>query len=99
MQCTLTQCLSTSQPGSNSFLGNFGSALVALDATVEFRNNSQTYFEGNEGLSGGAVTLFSKAFLLFGDNCHTTFCNNNATLHGGAISWPECWGLSIDIIT
>uniref|UniRef100_A0A1X7URX4 Uncharacterized protein n=1 Tax=Amphimedon queenslandica TaxID=400682 RepID=A0A1X7URX4_AMPQE len=75
--------------GNNNFSGNVGSALVALDATVEFRNNSRTYFEGNEGLSGGAVTLFSKAFLLFGGNCSTVFHNNSATLHGGAISWQS----------
>ncbi|XP_019858508.1 PREDICTED: uncharacterized protein LOC109586744 [Amphimedon queenslandica] len=75
--------------GSNTFSGNIGSALVALDATIEFRNNSDTYFEDNEGLSGGAVTLFSKAFLLFGDNCNAIFHNNSATLHGGAISWQS----------
>ena len=75
--------------GNNTFLSNRGSALAALDATVEFRNNSHTYFEGNEGLSGGAVTLFSKAFLLFGDGCSAIFRNNNATLHGGAISWQS----------
>uniref|UniRef100_A0A1X7URB9 Right handed beta helix domain-containing protein n=1 Tax=Amphimedon queenslandica TaxID=400682 RepID=A0A1X7URB9_AMPQE len=31
--------------GNNNFSGNIGSALVALDATVEFRNNSRTYLK------------------------------------------------------
>lgn len=75
--------------GENLFVKNYGSALVGLDAAIEFNNGSYTSFYNNKGLSGGAVSLFSKAFLRFWDCCNVTFVDNSADLHGGAIYWQS----------
>ena len=42
-------------------------------------------FKGNHGLRGGAVLLIEGSFMKLYSNVSITFCENTATLFGGAI--------------
>lgn len=75
--------------GENTFISNNESALASLDAAVQFSTNSKTTFKDNTGRIGGAVILFSKAFLKLESNSKLLFTNNRAGLFGGAIYWES----------
>ena len=66
------------------FTGNNGSALVAVGASVDYRNCS-AYFSLNQGLNGGAIALLGLAWLRINDNTIMYFSGNVAILNGGAI--------------
>lgn len=73
----------------NLFINNDGSAIVSLDAAVEFRDDSMTLLSGNHGRVGGGVTLFNKGFILLNANSSIKFINNKASLHGGGLYWEN----------
>ena len=47
----------------NYFMENDGTALSALDALVDFKDNSSAVFYRNKGLRGGAVALLGSTVL------------------------------------
>ena len=71
------------------FIENEGSAIVSLDAEVQFGSKSNTTIIGNRGRVGAGITLFNKAFLNLNENCNLKFINNSAHLHGGGIYWES----------
>ena len=70
--------------GKNTFLGNYGSALVGIDTWCEFQNGAIILFENNTAINGGAITLFN-SFLIFYENVQLNFTYNQADGKGGAI--------------
>ena len=71
------------------FIDNEGSAIVSLDAEVQFGNKSNITIKGNHGRVGAGITLFNKAFLNLNESCSLKFINNIAHLHGGGIYWES----------
>ena len=69
------------------FTNNTGSAIVSLEAVVEFDEPIVATFENNSGHVGGGIALYSKAYILIHKQCHFQFQNNVANLHGGGIYW------------
>lgn len=74
--------------GRTFFVNNSGSALVSLDAEVEFKKEL-VVFENNTGREGGAIVLFNQAFLLLHQEVELQFLKNRADLKGGAIFWES----------
>ena len=71
------------------FTDNKGSALVSLDAGVEFHSDNVVVFYNNKGRVGAAITLFSQAYILVNERSLLSFENNTATLYGGGIYWES----------
>ena len=71
------------------FTNNTGSAIVSLEAVVEFDEPIVATFENNRGHVGGGIALYSKAYILIHKQCHLQFQNNVANLHGGGIYWES----------
>ena len=69
------------------FTNNTGSAIVSLEAVVEFDEPIVATFENNRAHVGGGIALYSKAYILIHKQCHLQFQNNVANLHGGGIYW------------
>ena len=69
--------------GHNCFENNWGTALYAVNAIVNFQNSSAT-FVNNTGLQGGAIALIESATMIMGPNTYD-FHNNSAYYKGGAI--------------
>ena len=70
---------------SIKFESNYdGSALVAVDASVSFANNTVAIFCNNIGRDGGAIQLLSSFIHVF-YNSSFNFTNNKAFNEGGAI--------------
>ena len=71
------------------FTDNKGSALVSLDAGVEFHSDNIVVFYNNKGCVGAAITLFSQAYILVNERSLLLFENNTAALYGGGIYWES----------
>ena len=69
----------------NYFMENDGTALSALDALVDFKDNSSAVFYRNKGLRGGAVALLGSTVLRVFPYTKILFEENMATDKGGAI--------------
>ena len=69
--------------GHNYFEKNWGTALYAVNANVNFQKSSAT-FVNNTGLQGGAIALIESATMIVGPNTYE-FHNNTAFYQGGAI--------------
>ena len=69
--------------GHNSFENNWGTALYAVNANINFQKSSAT-FVNNTGLQGGAIALIESATMIVGPNTYD-FLNNSAYYKGGAI--------------
>ena len=67
------------------FTNNNSTALIADGASVKFYNDSQTTFQDNSGLHGGAISLISGALIIVYSNSSLTFQSNKALQYGGAI--------------
>ena len=67
------------------FKSNNSTAVIGDDAIIEFYHGSVVMFKGNHGLRGGAVLLIEGSFMKLYSNVSITFCENTATLFGGAI--------------
>ena len=70
--------------GFVKFTNNTGSALVIVNAIVDF-TQCDAVFIGNAGLQGGAISLTGVSALLIGPGRIYNFTNNRATDRGGAI--------------
>ena len=70
--------------GNNTFVRNYGSALVLSDANALF-DGCYAYFLDNVGHSGAAISLFGASTFSVGTGTVMKFENNTATRHGGAI--------------
>ncbi|XP_065904410.1 uncharacterized protein [Dysidea avara] len=68
-----------------SFISNNSTALIGDGAVIEFYHDSVVMFKENHGLRGGAVLLIEGSFMNLYSNVSITFCENTATLFGGAI--------------
>ena len=69
----------------NYFMENDGTTLSALDALVDFKDNSSAVFYHNKGLRGGAVALLGSTVLCVFPYTKLLFEENMATDKGGAI--------------
>ena len=67
------------------FEGNNRSAITAVDAAVDFRENCSANFTSNRGRSGGAIALYGSAFLRVYNYTKMIFIENIAAQFGGAI--------------
>ena len=74
---------------SVNFTNNRGSALVSLDASVEFFSNTSGGFYDNIGRVGAAITLFNQAFIQVYEWSRFYFKYNKAELYGGGIYWES----------
>ena len=70
--------------GQITFQGNKGSALVSEGTYVDFCSCNATFLS-NEGVRGGAITLFSNSYILLCNSSAMNFINNSASIDGGAI--------------
>ena len=70
--------------GNASFIDNFGSGLVVVNAEVNFINSSALFFN-NTAVQGGALSLIGVSVMTIGSNMTYTFENNRAYDRGGAI--------------
>ena len=70
--------------GTARFTNNTGSALVIVNAIVDF-TQCDAVFMGNAGLQGGAISLTGVSAMLIGPGRTYNFTNNRATDRGGAI--------------
>ena len=68
---------------------NQGSGIVSLNAELEFTENCVANFTNNTGQNGGALALFSAAFLRVSNSTSMIFTKNHAYLYGGAIFWES----------
>ena len=71
------------------FIGNSGSAITSLDASVEFGIDSVTEFIDNSAQVGGGIALFNKAFIMLNAHSSISFINNRAFLNGGGLYWEN----------
>ena len=69
----------------NYFIENDGTAFSALNAHVDFKDNSSAVFYRNKGLRGGAIALLGSAVLHVYPNTTLLFEENMAADKGGAI--------------
>ena len=69
----------------NYFVENNSTALSALDALVDFKDNSSAVFYHNRGLRGGAVAVLGSTVLRVFPHTKLLFEENMATDKGGAI--------------
>ncbi|XP_065904408.1 uncharacterized protein [Dysidea avara] len=67
------------------FISNNSTAVIGDNAVIEFYHNSVVTFKGNHSLRGGAALLIEGSFMKLYSNVSITFCENTATLFGGAI--------------
>jgi len=67
------------------FTASRETALVVEGASVEFYNNSETIFEENKGLYGGAILLTGGSWIKVYPYSTLLFHSNEAVLSGGAI--------------
>ena len=71
--------------GTTIFSNNTSTALFVDGASINFGNDSQTIFQDNSGLHGGAISLISGSFISMYRNSSVIFLRNIAVLYGGAI--------------
>ena len=71
--------------GCTHFTNNTSTALKVNGASVEFCSNSETTFQNNIGLRGGAISLIDGAKITVYPNTTLKFLRNIALEHGGAI--------------
>ena len=64
---------------------NEGAALAAFGTKVTFAENIRAIFHNNTGYNGGAIALYSLAFIEMFPNTSFEFLNNTAKNLGGAI--------------
>lgn len=62
-----------------------GTALVVFGTKVIFAEDTTVFFYNNSGHDGGAIALYSLAFIKLFSGTSFEFTNNSATDHGGAI--------------
>ena len=67
------------------FESNNCSALAIVDTSVDFLENCFANFTGNNGRSGGAISLFGSAFMRVHPHTNMNFIENTASQYGGAI--------------
>lgn len=70
------------------------SALVVTGTKVEFATNTSALFNGNSGENGGAIGLYSSAYIRINKDTSLVFTNNMAKEQGGAI-YSHSFGTSI----
>ena len=80
-----TQSIPLKFENSVVFENNNRSAIVAVDALVDFEHNCSANFTNNIGRNGGAIALLGSAFLRVHDHTNMTFIGNIAERFGGAI--------------
>lgn len=71
--------------GETTLAENAGCGLYINAGIAEFLENSNTTFDSNIGMNGGAISLGTFAMILIHDNSLLRFVNNRAGLMGGAI--------------
>ena len=75
--------------GDNYFMSNVHSAIAALSAGIHITPNSNITFYNNSGRNGGAIALFSGAFIETSPYSNLSFVENNGTIEGGAIYYTS----------
>uniref|UniRef100_A0A1X7SVX2 Uncharacterized protein n=1 Tax=Amphimedon queenslandica TaxID=400682 RepID=A0A1X7SVX2_AMPQE len=73
----------------------FGTALVVSVSKVSFMPYTIAEFMNNAGMNGGAIALYSSAFIEISRNTSFLFEGNKARNHGGAI-YAESFGTSLE---
>ena len=80
-----TDSLPVQLEGTNNFTKNIGNAIATVDAVVNFKRNSTTYFSKNHGIKGGGLSIYGKGRMVLGSGSYISFDHNHAFLLGGAI--------------
>ena len=75
--------------GSLHIHNNVGTGIASLNAGLEFMSETIANFSGNYGTNGGAVALFSYAYIRVHSGTTLLFVNNIAQFKGGAIYWES----------
>ncbi len=71
--------------GSNYFISNVGSVIVASSGSITFKKGASAYFLQNYAQNGGAIQLAGNAHIVIGNRTQLAFYNNTAEQKGGAI--------------
>ena len=71
--------------GTCKFVNNKGTALAGSASYFNFKNDSTTNFNHNDGSDGGAMALLGNTYLILYQNTTIWFVNNRAASKGGAI--------------
>ena len=79
----ITFSMNISISGNSTFQRNQASPLVAVRSSLNLVGN--ILFEGNTGISGGAILIYSGSYLVLFNNTRVSFINNKVTGFGGAI--------------
>uniref|UniRef100_A0A1X7V0L1 Right handed beta helix domain-containing protein n=1 Tax=Amphimedon queenslandica TaxID=400682 RepID=A0A1X7V0L1_AMPQE len=80
-----TDSVSVAFKGDSIFNNNNSTAIYAVNAELNFANNSTALFYRNSGGNGGGIALIGSAAIIVGEDSIFNFTENNATVHGGAI--------------
>ena len=69
----------------NKFMYNSGSALIVSGTEMEVGPSAELCFRGNQGHSGGAISLINKSWITVQKGASILFDSNVAQVYGGAI--------------
>ena len=80
-----TDSVSVAFKGGSIFNDNNSTAIYAVNAELNFTNNSNAVLYRNSGGNGGGIALIGSAAIIVGENSSFNFTENKAAVHGGAI--------------